>query len=110
MKIKLKINADSIASVNKLTEQIYYYGKLTREQRLIQSICLEIANKFHKAYKTAIENNNIFDCSKKQTIILKYHEAYALEQLIILLIHTVNDDLAKNQLNQIKDFINQKLA
>ena len=110
MKIKLKINADSVATVNKLIEQIYYASNLNQEAKVVQSICFEVANKFHKSYKTAIENNNLFDSSKKQTITLKYHEAFALERLIMLLIHTVNDDLAKAQLNQIKDFINQKLA
>ncbi|QYS89083.1 hypothetical protein [Flavobacterium davisii] len=110
MKITLKINADSISAVNKLTHQIVYNSSPDKEVKLVQSICFDLAKKFQKAHQNSIENNNLFNSSKKQTINLKYHEAYALEKMIMLLIQSVNDDLARNSLNKIKDFINQKIA
>jgi hypothetical protein len=110
MKIQLKINADGIAAVSKLLEQVYYLKNENKEVRQLQSICFDVVNKFAKAYRAVLENHNLFDTKKKYSINLKYHEAYALEMVIISLIETVNDDLAKNKLNQIKDFLNQKLA
>jgi hypothetical protein len=110
MKIQLKINADGIAALSKLLEQVYYFKTADKEVRIVQSVCFDVSNKVTKAYRTALENHNIFDAKKKYTINLKYHEAYALEMGIVSIIETVNDDLAKNKLNQIKDFLNQKLA
>jgi hypothetical protein len=110
MKIQLKINADGIAAVSKLLEQVYYLKNEKSHIKMLQSICFEVSNKVTKAYRSVLEYHNLFDAKKKYSINLKYHEAYALEMVIISLIETVNDDLAKNKLNQIKDFLNQKLA
>jgi hypothetical protein len=110
MKIQIKINADGIAAVSKLLEQVCYLQSPNKDIRMLQSICFEVSHKFNKAYRTALENNNIFNAQKKQSIGLKYHEAFALETMIVSFIEAVNDDLAKTKLNQIKDFLNQKLA
>ncbi len=110
MKIQLKVNYDGIVAVSKLLEQVYYLQSPNKDIRMLQSICFEVSNKFTKAYRTALENNNIFNAQKKHLITLKYHEAYAVEMMIVMLINHVSDDLAKTKLNQIKDFLNQKLA
>ncbi|WP_459926485.1 hypothetical protein [Flavobacterium covae] len=110
MRIILKINYDANVAIIKLMCQMIEAQPMTKEAKLVQSIIFETLPKFQKAKNTAIENQTVFIDSKKNTVTLKYHQAYALEQLIINLIFTVNCFLAKKHLNDIKDFLNQKLA
>lgn len=110
MKIKLKIKVDGIAAVSNLIEKVFYMQSTDRDVKIVQSICFDVSTKFTKAYRNSLENGDIFNAQKKHLITLKYHEAYAVEMMIVMLINHVSDDLAKNELNQIKDFLNQKLA
>jgi hypothetical protein len=113
MKIKLKTNADGLNAVIQL---IVKYNSFIEENKpkslqgkMVHSIMADVLSYFMKQWQKAIENQNLFERKKQYSIVLKSHEAIALGTIITEVIEKVNEPLMKLKLNQIKDFINQKL-
>lgn len=109
MKIKLKQNIDGLMALDKLCNIILGNEMCGIDAKIVKSITYDIHKLVKSPLQKAQENNNLFDNKKKYTITLKFHEAYALHEGIIGIIHTVNNEYQKVKLNQIKDFLNQKL-
>lgn len=110
MKIKLKQNIDGIMALSKMCSNIIETQSNDLDVKVVQSVINDVSKLVTKAYNNALENHNMFNVKKLYTITLKFHEAYAVHQSIIVLIETVNNPLAKSKLNQIKDFINRKMV
>lgn len=110
MKTTLKINADSIFALDKLLNNVYQvpgFGK-TKEAKVLLSISYELSNKFNTKARNIVLKQNLFDSRKKYSIALKYHEAWALEQIIYKSLDNVNNDYARSLLKNIADDLNQK--
>ena len=110
MKIKLKQNIDGLFALQKLCNVVLEMQESTTNAKMIKSIIEDVLKLVNRPLQTAIENNNLFDCKKKHTITLKFHEAYTLHEGILGLINTIDNPLAKTKLNQIKDFLNRQIT
>lgn len=114
MKTTLKINADSIFALDKLLSNVYNIGfslglsGKTKEAKVLLSISYELSNKFNSKSRNIVLKQSLFDSKKKYSIGLKFHEAWALEQIIYASLDNVNNDYAKTLLKKIADDLNQK--
>lgn len=110
MKIQIKQNIDGLFAIDKLCNIILDRDEQSFEAKMVKSIIKDVSKLVSKPLEKAIESNNLFDSKKKHNITLKYHEAYALHQGIMLLIGSVNNELYKTKLNIVKDNLNRNLV
>lgn len=113
MKIKLKLDNDSIIHVHEVIKNVYNQNSNTllgKENKILKSIAFDISDKFESKYKTLIKKQWLFDNTKRNEISLKWHEAWALETLLHYLMDLAPSSFAKIKLNQVIIQINQKLA
>lgn len=81
MKIELKINTDTIVALGKLLEMVYDLPVSSdKRENIYKSIGYDLADKFSSKAKSLIKKANLFD-NKTHKIKLKYHEAWALEEI-----------------------------
>ncbi|MFY8187527.1 MAG: hypothetical protein ACOVLC_06150 [Flavobacterium sp.] len=110
MKIKIKQNIDGLSALNKLCFIALSCQALTAESKHLLSIIQDVDKIVKSPLERAIENNNLSDSKKKYTFTLKYHEAYAVHLIIIEMMCQFTNPLTILKLNQIKDFLNQKMT
>lgn len=111
MKIELKLTTDALLACNKLLHNVYETSAQTsKESRITLSIAYDVAEKIGTKARNVIKKQSLFDCKKKHKITFKYHEAWALEQIIRNMIDTFNNVYQSSLLINIADTINQKLA
>jgi hypothetical protein len=98
MKIKLKINNDSLKAIRNSLQKLYDLQPTTdRTMRVYRSIGYKLAETFDAKYKKEYRNSNLFNQKKKYTIGLEFHEAVALQKILI----EINDkDPLDNELHQ----------
>lgn len=111
MKIKLKLTPDTILAIDGLLSRFYAINTVgsTKSERVLLSIMYELAEIFEKRAKKIIRSTDLFNAKKKISITLKYHEAWALEQIIRDIINLEDNPYKRNLLQKIADEINQKL-
>jgi hypothetical protein len=110
MKIEL-YTSDQVFAVAKLLEQVYNLSpSTTSDQKATRSIAFDLEEKFSSKRKQLIKNNNLFEVGKTYKMKLKYHEELALQRIIFDLLATVNAEKPKFDLQNILNFLNQKLA
>lgn len=112
MKIALSTNTDTIIALSKLLELVYDLPVSTdKRENVYKSIGFDLADKFSSKAKTIIKKANLFD-NKNQKIKLKYHEAWALEQIVRELTEVFPDKnpYRKTLYQKALDQLNQKLA
>lgn len=110
MKVQITQNIDGLMALDKLCNIILENTASGLNAKLVKSIIIDVHKLVKKPLEKALENNSLFESKKKYTINLRFHEAYAIHEAIVGLISTVNNELVKTKLNQIKDFLNQKLV
>ena len=110
MKVELKIKIDTIFAINKILQNVYD-GKSAIEltQKIYRSIGFELADKFDKLQKANIKKNTLFDSKKKHKITFKFHEAWALYNIIMNFLPLVNDHYSKTILQSTADALHQNL-
>jgi len=111
MKVELKLSTETIIALYNLLEMVYDLPISTeKRENVYKSIGFDLADKFSSKAKTIIKKANLFS-NKTHKIKLKYHEAWALEQIVRELTEVFPDKnpyrktLYQNTLNQ----LNQKL-
>lgn len=106
MKIDLKLSVTAILIVTATLQAVYNTKSLTRRNKSTLSIALDVANIFDK--KSA--NLKTSTAKKPIKISLKFHEADMLELLLIQQIKTVDDLYIRQQIQNVINTLNQKLA
>lgn len=111
MKIKLKLTPDTVLALDKI---LSYPAELlpatkTVEEKLLLSYAYELSDKFTGKSKKLLRSIDLFNNKKKVSFTLKYHEAWALEQLIRKLLNLEENKLSRTLLQKTADDINQKL-
>jgi hypothetical protein len=110
MKIELKLTADQVFALAKLLEQVYDTKPTTSIEKMIWSICMDIASKFTKKQLDLYSKQSLFDTKKKHNVSLKFHEAYSLHCAIESCINNENDIYSSTILRKVLATLNQKLA
>lgn len=105
MKVQLNIKPDTLIAVYKLLQHVYDLdNSQTRLQKVYSSIGFELAEKFEKLYKSKIKNRDLFNHKKNIKLTLKYHQAWAMQNLLTDLIMLSEN---KYHQNHIQNTINQ---
>lgn len=109
MKIELKLTADQISAVAKLTASVYdLRPSINPSEKLVASIIYDVTDIFSAKQKELHKKASLFDANKRYKMTLKYHEAIALTSTIISLLPTVNDDYNRTILDKLKNEIHKK--
>jgi hypothetical protein len=109
MKVELKLTADTINAAARLLEKVYDLPTpLGQSEKIIRSIAYDVADTMLSKQKTIRKKLNLFDAKKKHKISLKYHEAFALYNILNELNINVSDDYNRTILNKLKDDLHQK--
>ncbi|MCB6131652.1 hypothetical protein LIT53_12255, partial [Flavobacterium psychrophilum] len=103
MKVELKLNADTINAAARLLEQVYDLpAPLGQNDKIIRSIAYDVADAMLSKQKTIRKKINLFDAKKKYKTSLKYHEAFALYNILNELLVNVSDDYTRIILDKLK--------
>ncbi len=112
MKITLKTDNDTLLAVDRMLGKAEYNTIISSiTQRVTISLGLELSDIFHTRARKIIREANLLNNHKKRSLTLKYHQAWALEQII-----RNENSFPKNNpyqislLNALADELNQKLV
>jgi hypothetical protein len=109
--IKCKPTPDQIMALEKLMEQLPLFNPMNRNNRVIKSILVEVADKIHIRYRKLLKTANLFNNDKTISLELKYHEVSAIHLFIQIMLPDIpNQEKRYNDLLQFSNFLNQKLA
>lgn len=111
MKIELKLSIDALLACNEMMQAVYESQKpLSKENRIAVSIAFDVAEKIGTKTRSILKRQTLFD-TKKQKITFKYHEAWALEEIIRSNVPNTRYSVYQNSLlTNIANVINQKIA
>ena len=110
MKVELKLNADSINATAQLLEQVYCLAPpLGQSQNIIRSIAYDVTEIILSKQKTIRKKQTLFDAKKKHKISFKFHEAYALYNILNELITNVSNDYNRVIISKLIVEIHQKI-
>lgn len=104
-KITLPLLADEAFALDKLLNQVPDFLPKTPQGKAMKSICLETSDRVHKLVRKLQKDTDLFHAKKKAKIDLKYHEAYAIFELINALLPATGNNI---HLQKINDFLHQK--
>lgn len=110
MKIELKLSPDQIFAVANLMEKVYETNPIDIDQKIMRSIALDVADIYIKKQHSLYKKQNLFDVKKLHKITLKFHEAYALHNVIESLLYTVSDIYCNTILQKLTATLAQKIA
>ena len=111
MKIELKLNADTINAAARILEQVYDLpAPLGQNEKLIRSIAYDVAETMLSKQNSVRKKLSLFDSKKKHKISFKYHEAFALYNIINDLNYIFPDDYTRIILSKLVSEIHQKLV
>jgi len=111
MKIEININTDTLIALNSVLKQVYELPVSNdKRENVYKSIGFDLADKFDKKCKTRVKKADLFDSKKKTKFTLKYHEAWALEEILREITPFIQNPYQVILLNKVTDTLNQKLA
>lgn len=111
MKIKLKLNNDTLLACRKLLNKIYDSEiPNTEAGKLIKSICLDTADKFDSKAKTLLKKQNLFDKDNTNDVTLKWFEAWGTYMALIQLNELNDNNFEQVLVQKVIAQLNQKLA
>ncbi|MDN3675716.1 hypothetical protein QWY99_22030 [Flavobacterium branchiarum] len=110
MKIDLKLNPETALIVAATIEAVYNSKALTRREKSILSIALDLATKLDGKAVHIKAKRNQFNAKKKITVSLKFHEADMLELLLLQQIKGIHDSYIRLEIQKAINLLNQKLA
>ncbi|MFL0065356.1 hypothetical protein V2595_06940 [Tenacibaculum maritimum] len=85
MKVKLKFTVDQIISISAILNKIckINFNSLSHQEKINISICLVLSDTFEMKKRDIQKKNDLFNSRKKISIALKYHQVWALNQVLI---------------------------
>lgn len=111
MKVELKLKIETIFAINKLLKGVYETAlPMELTQKIYRSIGFDLADKFDKLQKSNFKKSTLFDEKKKHKVTLKLYEAWALYNIILNLVQTVDNPLSKTLLQATADNLHKQLS
>lgn len=109
MKVQLNIKPDTLITAHKLLQHVYDLGAtVSKQEKAYRSIGYDLAEKFEKLYKKKITSRDLFNTKKAIKVSIKFHEAWALELLLIDLIALAANSYQKHHIQTLIDQLNHK--
>ena len=110
MKVELKLYADTINASAQLLEQVYNLSTpLGQSEKVVRSIAYDVAETMLSKQKSIRKKLNLFDAKKKHKVSLKFHEAFALYNILNELLHNVSDEYNRTILGKLIGEVHQKI-
>lgn len=111
MKVELKINNDALMAVSQLIQKIYNLSvSVNHIENVYISIGYDLADLFDNKVKTKIKKADLFDQKKLIKFTFKYHEAWALHEILRNLKPFADSSFKKHQIQTVIDKLNPKLC
>lgn len=79
-------------------------------ENIYKSIGFDLADKFDSKCKSQVRKASLFDSKKKNKITLKFHEAWALHQILMDTLDYVNNAYQKTLISKVIHFLNERTA
>lgn len=109
MKVELNFSLDTLMAVNKQLQKMYELPVSTvKRENVYKSIGFDLADKFDKKCKTLIKKTSLFDQKKRFKMSLKFHEAWALQEILMELVSDVNNSYQKALIEKTIHNLDQK--
>jgi hypothetical protein len=97
MKVSLKTTVEKLAVINSIAQGVYNCTPtLDIMENVTRSIAFDVADKLSAKWKSVVKkSNNLFQYRAKLSIALKYHEAWALRDILRDLIVNCETDFQR---------------
>lgn len=110
MKIEIELTKNSIQAISEVLQRIYTLPvSVDKTEKVYRSIGYELADKFESKSKQVAKKGAQPE-KKVYRITLKFHEAWALEAIMISLMDTESCTYTRFKMGVLIDNLNQKLA
>lgn len=112
MEVKLKISTDTLIALGRWISLVNSIKDSRGINKVYVSIGLELSDRFEKKCRTIERQTSIFDSKKKYSTKFKYHEAWALKELLIGMMTYVREtnQLHYTLLSKLINELDQKLV
>lgn len=111
MKIEIKITNDALIAISQLIQQVYNVSvSVNYIENVYISIGYDLADMLDKKLKTKIKKADLFDQKKQIKFTFKYHQAWALHQILINLKPLADSTFKQHQTQTVIDKLNAKLC
>lgn len=110
MKIDLKISPDQLIATASILEGIDNPIALSSNEKMLLSIAYDLVDKFSQKSTKTKRKTDLFSTRKKVTVSLKFHEAWALEKILIERKAVLVNDFSKSMVQTVINLLNQKLV
>ena len=109
MKIELKFSTDAVVCLNQQLQNVYSLTVSNdKRENVYKSIGYDLADKFDKKCKTLIKKASLFDVKKRHKMSLKFHEAWALQEILSELVDDITNSYQKTLIEKIIHTLDQK--
>jgi len=111
MKIELQLTNDQLMAINNQLQKVYEMPVSTdQRENVYKSIAFDLADKFDKKCKNLIKKASLFSQKKKIKISLKFHEAWALQAVLMELIIYMDNEYQKTLIQKTINALDEKLC
>lgn len=110
MKIDLKISPDQLIATASVLEDIDTARAMSSNEKLLLSIAYDLKDKICQKSSKTKRKSDLFTTGKKVTVSLKFHEAWALEKILIERKSILQNDFTKSMVQTMINLLNQKMA
>lgn len=110
MKIDLKISPDQLIATASVLEDIDTARAISSNEKLLLSIAYDLKDKICQKSSKTKRKTDLFTTGKKVTVSLKFHEAWALEKILIERKSILQNDFTKSMVQTMINLLNQKMA
>lgn len=110
MKIDLKISPDQLIATASVLEDIDTARAMSSNEKLLLSIAYDLKDKICQKSSKTKRKTDLFTTGKKVTVSLKFHEAWALEKILIERKSILQNDFTKSMVQTMINLLNQKMA
>jgi len=111
MKVKLTLSKDTIICVSNMLTRLYALEVSTNQrENIYKSIGFDLADKFHTKARTLKKSADLLNQKQKSQVSLKFHEAWALHEIIQeLLDYVLLNDYEQNLISLLLAQIHPKI-
>ncbi|MHC5309117.1 hypothetical protein ACYSNM_03400 [Myroides sp. LJL116] len=112
MDIKLKINNDTLWALSRWFSNVNQLKVESGLSKVWVTIGYELTDRFDNMFKKISRQSDLFNAKKNHSVKLKYYQAYAFKELLLVIIPYVETEnhLHFTLLNKVVNQLDQKLC
>lgn len=111
MQVKLKFSVEQVFSINKLLNEVYKisFNTFTTEEKVQISIGATLSDMFEKRKRKLYKELDLLNSTKKISLTFKYHEAWALKEILLNKINLLDSDFHRLNAQTSINLLDQKV-